>query len=31
MVIPGHDGRYGADSGFWTTEQFTAAIHEEFS
>jgi hypothetical protein len=22
-----YDGRYGADSGFWTTEQFVAAIY----
>lgn len=24
-----YDGRYGADSGFWTTEQFITAIYEE--
>ena len=26
-----YDARYGADSGFWTTEQFVTAIHEEMS
>ena len=26
-----YDGRYGADSGFWTTEQFITAIYEEMS
>lgn len=26
-----YDGRYGADSGFWTTEQFITAIYEELS
>ncbi len=26
-----YDGRYGADSGFWTTDQFIAAIYEELS
>ena len=26
-----YDGRYGADSGFWTTEQFITAVYEEMS
>ena len=26
-----YDARYGADSGFWTTEQFVTAIYEEMS
>lgn len=26
-----YDGRYGADSGFWTTERFITAIYEEMS
>ena len=26
-----YDGRYGVDSGFWTTEQFITAIYEEMS
>lgn len=26
-----YDGRYGADSGVWTTEQFITAIYEEMS
>ena len=26
-----YDGRYGADSGFWTTEQFITAIYAEMS
>jgi hypothetical protein len=26
-----YDGRYGATSGFWTTEQFVAAAYESLS
>ncbi len=26
-----YDGRYGADSGFWTTQQFITAIYEDMS
>ncbi len=26
-----YDGRYGADSGFWTTDQFIEAVYEELS
>ena len=26
-----YDGRYGADSGFWTTSQFIEAVYEELS
>lgn len=26
-----YDGRYGADSGFWTTEQFIEAVYENLS
>ena len=26
-----YDGRYGADSGFWTTEQFVAAVYRNLS
>ena len=26
-----YDGRYGADSGFWTTEQFVDAVYQSLS
>ena len=26
-----YDGRYGADSGFWTTEQFVEALYRNLS